>query len=250
MFIDLKYFDVYYFCQIANVTVMSFNYLTTNSEFLDNKYSCEPENFPEQSVLKDYCIWLINRVLYEQASRIGNGKDFDIDPIQWINQAIKKYKNIKIDANFDINKDDYLDSYIEYTDYLDKYESGLFDEIIFNIAENVEYVLFQNRDFLLRFNELQSTYFEDNIRQRVRIPKWAQKAIFYRDNGRCVLCGKDLTNTYHITENKEIQYDHIVPLAEGGLNDVCNLQLCCAKCNNTKHDTAKTGTYYQKAYFL
>ena len=39
--------------------------------------------------------------------------------------------------------------------------------------------------------------------------------------------------------------DHIVPLAEGGINDVANLQLLCAPCNNSKggHRPATSNMY-------
>jgi 5-methylcytosine-specific restriction endonuclease McrA len=34
--------------------------------------------------------------------------------------------------------------------------------------------------------------------------------------------------------NSAIHYDHIVPLAQGGINDVTNIQLLCDKCNLKK----------------
>src|SRR3546814_3190186 len=51
---------------------------------------------------------------------------------------------------------------------------------------------------------------------RVRPPKWAQRAVFFRDRGRCVLCEKDLTGLMSI-DNVE-NYDHIVPISGWGIN--------------------------------
>src|SRR3546814_4546557 len=46
--------------------------------------------------------------------------------------------------------------------------------------------------------------------------KWAQRAVFFRDRGRCVLCEKDLTGLMSI-DNVE-NYDHIVPISGWGIN--------------------------------
>ena len=50
----------------------------------------------------------------------------------------------------------------------------------------MEYILFQNRDFLLRFNEQQAVAFEDNLRKRKYIPEWVKRAVLFRDKGCCV----------------------------------------------------------------
>lgn len=68
--------------------------------------------------------------------------------------------------------------------------------------------------------------------KRVTIPKWAQHAVFFRDQGHCTYCRRDLTGLLHAMSKKN--YDHMVPLAEGGLNDVTNLQLLCNECNSKK----------------
>lgn len=66
--------------------------------------------------------------------------------------------------------------------------------------------------------------------ERSTTPKWAERAIIYRDNGLCVSCKK---NTYG-EFIKTINIDHIVPLHKAGTNDIVNLQLLCADCNNKK----------------
>jgi hypothetical protein len=48
--------------------------------------------------------------------------------------------------------------------------------------------------------------------------------IWTRDEGRCVGCGS----------STDLQFDHVIPLAMGGSNELANLQLLCAACNRRK----------------
>ncbi len=61
-------------------------------------------------------------------------------------------------------------------------------------------------------------------RKREPIPKDVKRVVFERDGGRCVECGSDF----------DIQYDHIIPFTMGGASTVENLQLLCARCNQSK----------------
>jgi 5-methylcytosine-specific restriction endonuclease McrA len=70
--------------------------------------------------------------------------------------------------------------------------------------------------------------------RRVHFPSWVQRAVFFRDRGMCVICNKDLSGIVAI--GSEEHYDHIIPLALGGLNDVTNIQLLCRECNASKRD--------------
>ena len=47
------------------------------------------------------------------------------------------------------------------------------------------------------------------------------------DNFSCRNCGSD----------KDIEFDHIIPLARGGADDVSNMQILCRECNARKRDT-------------
>ena len=250
MMIDMKYFNVYYFCHLANESMGKFEYASTNAEFTEQRFQIEPEEFPRVSVLREYCSWLVDRVFYEQANLISNDQAYDFNPISWINQAITKYKEIVISTEneFKFTKEDYLETYNNYLEYINKYEDRLFYSVIYDIATEVEYILFQNRDFLLRFNEQQAVAFEDNPRKRVNIPEWVKRAVLFRDKGCCVFCKKDLTGLYTLLEDNEKQFDHIVPLHDGGINDVCNIQLSCKECNLKKSDSSKTSTLYRSAY--
>lgn len=251
MTIDMQYFDVYYFCHLANESMGKFEYIRTNAEFTERQFEIPPQEFPKISVLRGYCFWLVDRVLCEQADSLSNlGEVVDFDPICWMNQAIFKYKRIDISTKhiFDDYCDDYLEKYNQYIEALDSVSEGLFYEVVESIAVEMEYILFQNRDFLLRFNEQQASFFETNPRKRTYIPEWVKRAVLFRDKGCCVFCKKDLTGLYTLLEDNEKHFDHIVPLSEGGLNDVCNIQLSCQKCNLTKSDTSRTSTLYQSTY--
>ena len=50
-----------------------------------------------------------------------------------------------------------------------------------------------------------------------RIPKSVQVAVWRRDLGRCVECGG----------RDRLEFDHIIPVIEGGSNTERNVQLLC-----------------------
>lgn len=138
------------------------------------------------------------------------------------------------------------------------------EEIAAQIAEEMFFVLFANRNFLSRFNEhmaarVSSLVPEENdelltvngdgetILKRVEPPQWAKRAVFFRDRGYCCGCGRNLENSR--SPINRAQYDHIVPLAAGGLNDVSNLQLMCESCNGEKRDRrAAASDLYERWY--
>lgn len=65
----------------------------------------------------------------------------------------------------------------------------------------------------------------DQSRSRF-IPTEVKQAVWSRDRGRCVKCGR--------TEN--LHYDHVIPFAKGGANSIENIQVMCAPCNLQKSD--------------
>ena len=75
---------------------------------------------------------------------------------------------------------------------------------------------------------------------RIPIPTEVRKFVFERNNYQCQSCNKiDLTA-------KNLQVDHIIALAQGGTNDMSNLQTLCAKCNREK--SAKLDPRFQRLY--
>lgn len=76
--------------------------------------------------------------------------------------------------------------------------------------------------------------------QRINLPPEVRKYVFERDNYQCQSCQKvDLTA-------KNLQVDHIIPLAQGGTNDMSNFQTLCAKCNREK--SAKLDPRFRRLY--
>jgi hypothetical protein len=138
--------------------------------------------------------------------------------------------------------EDAFDDYLVQLWIGDKYE-----DVVDKIAEEMFYILFLNRDFLLYFNHYMSRTHGANF-SRIHMPEWVKRAVFYRDRGRCVLCGKDLSGQLAISGEKEIHYDHMVPLEQGGMNDVTNIQLLCSSCNLSKGTFSATSNIYQNWY--
>jgi hypothetical protein len=160
----------------------------------------------------------------------------------------------------------YTDDTVSLTDlrqttvnWYQEYLSASYDEIIqynegdlivdriplSSLVDRYFYILFTDRFFLFKFNDLLTNLVKrldchehrdfvrknGKIKRPANIPKWLQKGIIRRDQGRCVHCGKDLTNVYVL---EAAHYDHIIPLDDFGTNDPVNFQLLCQDCNLSK----------------
>lgn len=64
----------------------------------------------------------------------------------------------------------------------------------------------------------------DEKPKRRPIPEAVRIAVWRRDQGRCVKCGS----------RERLEYDHIIPVAEGGGDSVRNIELLCEQCNRSK----------------
>lgn len=64
-------------------------------------------------------------------------------------------------------------------------------------------------------------------RSREPIPEGVRIFVWRRDGGKCVRCGSD----------QRLEFDHIIPVKEGGSNTERNLQLLCETCNRRKGAT-------------
>ncbi|NLD47705.1 MAG: HNH endonuclease [Clostridiaceae bacterium] len=99
------------------------------------------------------------------------------------------------------------------------FNENLADEIICNLKRN-DYPEVLTKDGVIKRCEY--------------IPTWLKDGVFFRDKGRCQLCGKDLTRL--LSSDNKIHYDHIIPLEMGGNNDPTNFQILCESCNTSKRD--------------
>lgn len=137
-------------------------------------------------------------------------------------------------------------------------ESPRFHDAVDEITDEVFHVLFNDVGALHEFNDLCSRYIEssgfgDELKtrkgclKRVAIPVWARRAILHRDKGECRACKRSLAAVINRLETE--RYDHIVPLARFGANDVTNLQLVCEPCNLAKSaENEPVSRLYQRAF--
>lgn len=132
------------------------------------------------------------------------------------------------------------------------------------LGEEVFHIMFHDVAFLGRFNGLVSGYIQQfgeyaelidprftsrGRLKRVAVPVWVKDAIYHRDKGECRACKRRIDRSVR-PEDKEF-YDHIVPLARGGANDVTNLQLLCFDCNSSKSSQpVEASRLYRRAYPL
>ncbi|MGL4572780.1 MAG: HNH endonuclease [Clostridium sp.] len=267
----MNYYATYYFTDIINNFIMNagIDSARTLNEFFENEILYYP--FEKDSILHRFIYWSIERVLLDE----NDLKSYDeVSEDNYLNFKFKvnifmekhRIPHISFSKWFNtINKYDKTideDCIVSYFNYL--LTEGSLDTLLTQISEEVFYILFQNRLFLKEFNEHVASYidssnindihlenrkyFEQNgVLKRSYIPTWVRNSIFFRDRGHCCCCNRDLTGLISVTDlDKAI--DHIVPLAEGGSNDISNLQLLCKNCNSSKKDTSVTYTLYQLWY--
>ncbi|MET8046834.1 HNH endonuclease [Streptosporangium sp. NPDC005286] len=157
------------------------------------------------------------------------------------------------------------DDYGNYWNELQIAEPSL-DLLLDRMSDEIFYVMFGNRSFLAHLHKLLAMYvtnaaFDEDFDtsklfkhgtyastlKRQRIPSWAKRAVEFRDRGMCTYCQRQL-GTLHTPIN-HANFDHIVPLAKGGLNDATNLQLLCDDCNNKKSARSEPpGHLYERWY--
>lgn len=280
--IDINHYATYYFANIiSGILEDPFPYIRNISDYYeDNGVILLVKPFERRSAYHNFINFVVRSVIDEFMSKS------DIKEIRkYVDYCEHFYTKNKISLLLiEEYFDKYGLSYTSFREWLseigktietaddddiyDYYnEFCLTEEIEFlidKITDGVFYVTFSDRELMQRFNllangfitdialddafldpEIIQCFQRDGILKRVKIPEWAKRAVFFRDKGRCVVCNKDLSGTLSIY-NKE-NYDHIVPLAQSGLNDVSNLQLLCKECNLRKQDkNCATSTFYQK----
>lgn len=270
MNIEMKYHNVYYYCGILNnvIEYQQEEFLTKLWEFSYVYLEKVPEKYDKESVLLLFCRWAVKSIMEEDMEEelaelkqlIEESADKNekaLEKVFWNNgvyfsfeveRAIEHYYGKSnhfyewlLEETYDLLEDAF-DDYLVQLWIGDKYEN-----VVDKIAEEMFYILFMNRDFLLYFNHYMSRTHEVNF-SRIHMPEWVKRAVFYRDRGRCVLCGKDLSGQLAISGEREIHYDHMVSLEQGGMNDVTNIQLLCSSCNLSKGTFSAASNIYQNWY--
>lgn len=129
-----------------------------------------------------------------------------------------------------------------HSDLLQEYNED-FSELNHIYAINFAERLFHDRQYCEFVNYIIAHFYDFNglptinnqggfevlIVERKKWPKWVIDTLRARERGKCASCSKSFDEL-----ESEAQIDHIIPLAEGGFNDLVNLQLLCESCNKTK----------------
>lgn len=268
--LKMDYYNTYYFANVINNVVEdSFSYIRTLDDFLNNSnYHIFLEAFPRYSALHCFIEFCIERLDFESIDKLDIDDFVQKDSRLWIEDALAYHKIPHINFKKWLSINDYElstiidDNIFEYYQYLR--DESIYDLLIEQLVNEVFFVLFMNRKFLHNFvNIISSTlsmvtleelhpddrvYFKrDGMLKRASIPTWVQKAVFFRDRGTCTICTKDISGLVNIGNQKH--FDHIIPLALSGINDVSNIQLLCAECNLSKKDRNTNTSYsYEKWY--
>ncbi len=284
-FIELTYYETYYFANVVkNVLEDQFSYLRLLDGFYgDRRYLTYTSPFPRFSVFHKFIHFIVDDVVCEDVLNIkldvrqDQAERFKSLPSALDPHPSKLPVNLAFDRlginhePFDVwlnsrglsfldARDDDVEQYYE-----DLRVEGQMDELLDRATAEVFFVLFQNRHALLLFNEMMAVQIEQGTRddvansesvrffarpgvlRRVALPSWVQRAVYFRDRGMCVNCAGDLSGVLAI--GSEENYDHIVSLAGGGLNDVSNIQLLCRGCNSKKRAGEPTTSNRYEAWY-
>jgi HNH endonuclease len=252
----MEFFETYYYANVVD------NVLNDIEPYLRNLNNWHEDRaaylflrqFPKWSILHDFANFIIESLIDERIDEaipydIENNRKFSL----WIDQALKKngIKTLGFQAWLEQEKINFTqvtqDTICDYHNELRL--TGELDTLLTQLTNEVFHILFANRALLVKLNSYASQVVgrltiddlatedhhllqKDGSPARTYIPEWAKRAIFFRDRGMCASCNTDLTGIISI--NSAEHYDHMIPLAEGGINDITNLQLLCAPCNLKK----------------
>lgn len=254
--IKMEYYETYYYANIIhNILVDQFEYLRNMHNWHeDREVDLFLQPFPKWSVLHDFIQNIIEELLFEHLDDVTeDAMANDPNAELWVDLALRHHgistqgfrawlstEGINIG---DVNQDHFYDYHQELR------LTGELDELLTQLSNEVFFLLFGNRVLLARLNDYaaivvrsidpldlppdaQKLLHKKGVLSRVGIPEWVRRAVFFRDRGMCASCNADLSGLVAINTVKH--FDHIIPLADGGINDVTNIQLLCESCNLSK----------------
>ena len=271
--IEMSYYNVYYYCNIIDnllhLFTTSIDWASTGAQFKECFFAGDIDNFPKCSALHCFCDYAIRQLVSEEDEKeieiiqerydseyaqtlasknrlkYAFGDDYKLNQRLWVDRLLSNYGDTN-ESFYKFIKDEDVNLISDaYGDFC--FLNGEIDEAVFKLSRELFFVLFQNREFLYRFNYYMSICNEKRI-QRCNIPSWVKRAVKYRDRGKCVCCGKDLSGLLDCEDENSVHYDHMISLREGGLNDVSNIQLMCRECNLSKSSDSYTFSKYKDWY--
>jgi len=283
--IDVKNYQTYYICNyVSNLLTDRFTFLRFLHEFYEGSLPSLIRPFEKYSVLHQFIDFVVRDFFEEQCHEVDLEKRFalveehkdspaairELDPYRLPVERALGYYGIEhqtfveyLEENGKRFVESDADDIYEYLSEITL--TGEFPDLTERMAKEAFHILFQDRELLLLFSDMMAAALEHapelsqdedasdlltkkGTLKRQPPPKWARRAVFYRDRGRCVLCRRDLTGLVSLVNQEN--FDHIVPLAEFGFNDISNLQLLCKECNQKEKSSnrAITSSLYESWY--
>ena len=174
-------------------------------------------------------------------------KHFEIEAIEEMQTTMDSMgiAYTKVDMDFEAV------DYSEVEKYADVMQEEFNDKALPQLTEAIFTILFNDKNALYLFNknlqrmiknlkkdDYPEQLKDDGYLNRTNPPTWMKRGVFNRDKGVCQDCGANLDRVW---KNDKIEnYDHIIPLRQGGTNDPTNFQLMCEHCNKAKRDRSET----------
>jgi hypothetical protein len=287
--IEPKFFETYHYADVITAVVEErFDHLRLWDEFLcDGAVAALVAPYVPESAFHAFIAFVIDRLLYDYTvdfdldQKQALARSFeripvalaDLDPFTLPVERAMKTRRFDFESFVEWLKSHGKEFAAAEPDDINEYFQDLrlcgpYEELVARSAREVFFTLFTNRTLLLQFNAILAEHVADlaaqdddeelvqavahyferpGVLRRAHMPEWVRRAVFFRDRGRCVGCHTDLSGVVSLWSAEN--FDHMVPLASGGLNDVTNIQLLCAACNKQKADGAAfTSGMYEDWY--
>ncbi len=257
-FIEMPGKDIYFICQMVDRSLSGFSCIRNIEDFMGDM-ACGRllDSYPKFTPLHQYIEYVVSEVVWEErntdSAKLLSEYSRSDGRRLWVDHLLSGH-------GFDMSLETWSEvgetagSVVGYFEYL--VDSDVLPELTDRVAKEVFHVLFTNRKVLKNFGrvaadrvlEVAPGFYPEKFGRtgkllRARVPQWARNAVFHRDKGLCVHCHTDLTRLIH--QQNALHFDHVIPLARGGMNDVTNLQLLCERCNLGKggSETATVASY-------
>lgn len=125
------------------------------------------------------------------------------------------------------------------------------------------HLLVHNKTFLRDFNMYLAEKLQDNLPRlgdlypedftevlKLRTPKfwplWLERALVYREQGRCAVCGGDVSGIMNLKSKYVVGY--LVPLSANGNNDPTNLQVLCLHCGREQSERLRQSNWRKRLF--
>lgn len=259
-------YDSHYIAQtVEDILRNQFDYLRYLNDFYgDGSFLSYVEPFKEYSALHGFIAFVAADIISEDSSDTKSKTEQEAVTFSETGELIKEDEStpLTIEEAFDFYGVEYTsfdeqlrskgdDSLLGITeDDIDEYfddlvESGEYETLLDSIAEEVFPILFQDRKLLEIFNDIMARqvndskleeideeylefFSESGILKEVSIPLWVRETVNSRDQGKCADCFKEIVD-FDVAQSNRFCY--MVPLVDGGLNDITNIQILCRGCD-------------------